>query len=123
MKSSNDKPSLRIATSTSWLFWGSRGRKFKSCRPDLLRMHVLRNVTLLGLLSLCSPGLLAGDVVNSELPWHEAVVDPQGKLLAWYDPAKNLGYDRVLHLAWDFIEHKIPNDPKSGLKVYIVCRL
>lgn len=58
--------------------------------------------------------------VNSELPWHDAVLDSQGRLLAWYHPEKNLGYDHVLHLAWDFMEHKVPNDPKSGLKVYLV---
>ncbi|HEV3415180.1 MAG TPA: hypothetical protein VG056_00115, partial [Pirellulales bacterium] len=47
--------------------------------------------------------------VNSELPWHNAVLDSQGKLLAWYRPEKNLGYDKVLRLAWDFMEHKVPN--------------
>jgi hypothetical protein len=62
----------------------------------------------------------AGNYVNSELPWHDVVVDSQNKLLAWYHPEKNLGYDRVLHLAWDFLEHKVPNDPKTGLKVYLV---
>ena len=61
-----------------------------------------------------------GGLVNSELPWHDAILDSQGKLLAWYHPEKNLGYDHVLHLAWDFIEHKVPNDAKTGLKVYIV---
>src|SRR5947207_6920136 len=62
----------------------------------------------------------AANYVNSELPWHDAVLDSQGKLLAWYHPEKNEGYDKVLHLAWDFIEHKVPNDAKSGLKVYLV---
>ena len=58
--------------------------------------------------------------VNSELPWHDAVLDPQNKLLAWYHPEKNQGYDKVLRLAWDFMEHKVPNDVSSGLKVYLV---
>lgn len=58
--------------------------------------------------------------VNSELPWHDAVLDPEGKLLAWYHPEQNLGYDHVLHLAWDYMEHKVPTDAKSGLKVYLV---
>ena len=58
--------------------------------------------------------------VNSELPWHEAVLDSKAQLLAWYHPEKNLGYDHVLHLAWDFMEHKVPNDAQSGLKVYLV---
>lgn len=62
----------------------------------------------------------AGTYVNSELPWHDLVVDGNDRLLAWYQPEKNLGYDRVLHLGWDFLEHKIPNDAQSGLKVYLV---
>src|SRR5579863_5492327 len=58
--------------------------------------------------------------VNSELPWHNAVTDSQNRLLAWYQPEANLGYDKVLRLAWDYLEHKIPTDAKSGLKVYLV---
>ncbi len=53
--------------------------------------------------------LLAQDVyVNAQVPWHPVVLDSQGKLLAWYQPEKNLGYDHVIRLGWDFIEHKIP---------------
>ena len=60
--------------------------------------------------------------VNAQLPYHEPVVDRQGKLLAWYEPEKNLGYDRVLRLGWDFIEHKVPLDTrtKTGLKIYLI---
>ena len=60
--------------------------------------------------------------VNAQLAWHEAVVDQQGKLLAWYKPEKNLGYDKVLRLGWDFIEHKVPRDTrgKTGQKIYLV---
>jgi len=60
--------------------------------------------------------------VNAQLGWHEAVLDQQGKLLAWYKADKNLGYDKVLHLGWDFIEHKVPNDTegKTGQKIYLV---
>jgi len=65
----------------------------------------------------CSAGI---DYVNSELPWHHVVVDSNNKLLAWYHPEKNQGYDRVLKLGWDFLEHKIPTDPKTGLKVYLI---
>ncbi len=61
-----------------------------------------------------------GFYVNSELPWHDAVLDSQDKLLAWYHPEMHLGYDKVLHLGWNFLEHKIPNDPKTGLKVYLI---
>jgi hypothetical protein len=60
--------------------------------------------------------------VNAQLGWHEPVLDQQGKLLAWYKPDKNLGYDKVLHLGWDFIEHKVPDDTagKTGQKIYLV---
>src|SRR5689334_25399307 len=36
--------------------------------------------------------------VNSELPWHEAQVDRSGGLVPWYQPRRDLGYDRVLRL-------------------------
>lgn len=42
----------------------------------------------------------AQDYLNSGLPWHEAVLDPQGRLLAWYHPEKNLGYDKFHRLDW-----------------------
>lgn len=60
--------------------------------------------------------------VNAQLPYHSPVLDRQGKLLAWYEPDKNLGYDRVLRLGWDFIEHKVPVDTrtKTGLKIYLI---
>jgi hypothetical protein len=58
--------------------------------------------------------------VNSELPWHQAVLDEQGQLLAWHQPQRGGGFDKVLHLAWDFLEHQVPDDPRSGLKVYLV---
>jgi hypothetical protein len=59
--------------------------------------------------------------VNAQMPWHNAVLDSQGKLLAWYHPEKNLGYDQVLRLTWDFLEHKVPIDnvKGSGVKVYL----
>jgi hypothetical protein len=65
----------------------------------------------------------AGDrFVNAQLPWHQASVDSQGRLLAWYAPERNLGYDHVLRLGWDFIEHRVPKDTvgKTGRKVYLV---
>lgn len=64
--------------------------------------------------------LRAADYVNSELPWHDAVRDSHDKLLAWFHPEKSQGYDKVLRLAWDYMEHKVPNDAKSGLKVFLV---
>src|SRR5256886_1090919 len=54
------------------------------------------------------------------LPWHRAVVDDQGKLLAWYRPQDGLGYDHVLRLGWRFIERRVPPDRKTGAKVYLL---
>ncbi|PYV21133.1 MAG: hypothetical protein DMG24_20520, partial [Acidobacteria bacterium] len=66
--------------------------------------------------------LPAEDRVNAQLPWHPPVLDAQGKLLAWYEPEKNRGYDKVLRLGWDFIEHKVPLDTRhhTGLKIYLI---
>jgi|SRR5579872_133438 len=66
--------------------------------------------------------LPAQNYVNSQLPWHDAVLDAQGKLLAWHHPEKNEGYDKVMRLGWDFLEHKVPNDTRhgSGLKIYLI---
>ena len=60
--------------------------------------------------------------VNSQLPWQKAVVDHDGRLLAWYRPEKNQGYDKVVRLVWDFMEHKVPNDTRTGigLKIYLI---
>ena len=66
--------------------------------------------------------LTAAEYVNAQLPWHKPVLDSQGKLLAWFEPEKNRGYDKVLKLGWDFIEHKVPKDTRhgTGLKIYLI---
>ena len=58
--------------------------------------------------------------VHPLLPWHRAVLDEQGKLLAWYRPQDGLGYDHVLRLGWRFIERRVPPDRKTGVKVYLL---
>lgn len=58
--------------------------------------------------------------VNAELPWHAAVVDPEGRLLAWYMPERGLGYDQVLRLGWRFIEHDVADQGSTRLKTYLV---
>lgn len=60
--------------------------------------------------------------VNAQLPWQKAVVDKDGRLLAWYHPERNQGYDKVLRLVWDFIEHKVPDDTRTGtgLRIYLI---
>ena len=76
-------------------------------------------------LALLMPTLLAAQetrYVNTELPWHPAIPDQRGKLLAWYEPEKSLGYDQVLRLGWNFIEHKVPRDTNhnTNLKIYLI---
>lgn len=74
------------------------------------------------LLFLTASTIKAQNYVNAQLPWHDRVLDSGGKLLAWYHPEKNLGYDKVLHLGWDFVEHKVPADRRTGtgLKIYLI---
>ncbi len=86
----------------------------------LLRMRFTKLLMLVSFAVLATNALWAQGFVNAQLPWHRAVVDSQGKLLAWYHPEENLGYDKVLHLGWDFLEHKVPDDPKTGLKIYLI---
>lgn len=71
---------------------------------------------------ICAPQVWAQGYVNSQLPWHDAVLDPNGKLLAWFNPAEGQGYDKVMRVGWDFLEHKIPIDTlnKTGQKIYLV---
>jgi hypothetical protein len=48
----------------------------------------------------------AAGPVHPLLPWHAAKRDAQRKLLAWYRPEAGLGYDHVLRLGWNFVEHR-----------------
>jgi hypothetical protein len=93
------------------------------------RLAVSGLAFVLGALAVCgagpltagaTPGPASPGYVNAELPWHPAVVDAQGKLLAWYEPDENLGYDEVLRLGWHFIEDKVPDEAGTGLKTYLV---
>ena len=58
--------------------------------------------------------------VHPLLPWHAAVVDANGKLLAWHKPRSGLGYDRVLRLGWGFLERRVPRDSRTGLPVNVL---
>lgn len=90
------------------------GRPFERCAAAALILTAL-DVSVLP----------ARDRVNAQLPWHEPVLDSQGRLLAWYEPDNERGYDKVLYLGWDFIEHKVPNDTRThaGLKIYLINSL
>ena len=89
-------------------------------------MKVLESIrwfpAVLALSAFCATAAERAPLVNAQLPWHPAVTDGQGKLVAWHQPDKNLGYDKVLRLGWDFLEHKVPADTKhgTGLKIYLI---
>jgi hypothetical protein len=79
-------------------------------------------ILLMGIMFL--PGEMpvsAQTYLNAQMPWHSAVLDAQGRVLAWYHPEKNLGYDEFLRLDWDFLEHKVPIDTTTGVKVYLTA--
>jgi hypothetical protein len=61
--------------------------------------------------------------LNAQMPWHEVVLDSQGRVVSWYHPEKNLGYDQFLRLDWDFLEHKVPIDTATGVKVYLTASM
>jgi hypothetical protein len=69
------------------------------------------------------PGVLAGaEPVNPHLTTHRAVLDRDGRVLAWYRPDRTRGYDHVVRLGWRFIESKVPRDSRwgTGLPVHLV---
>ncbi len=65
-------------------------------------------------------GIVKSYFVNAQLPYHNAVLDSTGRLLAWYHPEENLGYDNFVRMDWDLLEHKVPLDELDGVKVYLV---
>jgi len=82
-----------------------------------------RSLAAAAVLSVLAGSALVGqEYVNAQLPWHAPVLDAHGKLLAWSEADKNRGYEKVLRLDWDFIEHKVANDTRSrtGLKIYLI---
>jgi hypothetical protein len=81
----------------------------------------ISQLLLIGVMEFAGGCLFAQEdfYVNGDLPWHQAVLDPQGRLLAWYHPEKTLGYDQFMRLDWDFLEHKVPLDKNNGTKVYL----
>jgi hypothetical protein len=65
-------------------------------------------------------GVVKNYFVNDQLPYHDAVLDSTGRLLAWYHPEKNLGYDNFVRLDWEYLEQKVPLDKVDHVKVYLV---
>jgi len=63
-------------------------------------------------ITLCamSKAFGAETYLNAQLPWHPAVLDAKDRVLAWYQPDKNLGYDHFVRLDWfrrDTMAHRI----------------
>jgi hypothetical protein len=56
---------------------------------------------------------------------HLIVRAADGKILSWYKPEINgAGYGHVIKLASEFIKNTVPNDPKTGLKLYyLYCEI
>jgi hypothetical protein len=86
-------------------------------RPYFMLIPALKKFDLIA--ARDEQSLRASRPVHPLLPWHRAVRDTTGKLLPWYRPGRGLGYDRVLRLGWNFIERKVPPDPRTGSKVYL----
>jgi hypothetical protein len=59
------------------------------------------SIHMMVLVSGLGGALMGQNYVNSQLPWHDAILDGNGKLLAWHNPDKNQGYDKVMRLGWD----------------------
>jgi hypothetical protein len=72
------------------------------------------------MLPLWAQRTAAHEYVNGQLPWDTPLLDGQGNLLAWFHPKENLGYDHVLRLAWNLLEH-LPNDRRTGMPAYLNC--
>ncbi len=83
---------------------------------------MLLNLRLsLALLLLLPATLNAQTYLNAQMPWHPVELDAQGRVLAWYQPDKHLGYDQFMRLDWGFLEHKVPIDTVTNVKVYLTA--
>ena len=98
------------------------------CAEGDMNTHRTKSLQLLLVLAIAVGSLIAVRLfaqedfyLNADMPWHKAVLDSQGRILAWYHPEKNLGYDEFMRLDWDFLEHKVPIEQKAGVKVYLVA--
>jgi hypothetical protein len=88
-------------------------------RPYFMLIPALRKFDLVGARQTESLRVRRARPVHELLPWHRAVLDSQGKLLPWYKPRAGLGYEHVLRLGWNFIEHRVPRDPRTRSKVFL----
>ena len=86
------------------------------------RGSTLGIVVVIAAVAALAPARAAAEPVNALLPWHDAVLDARGGLLAWHEPRAGRGYDRVLRDGWTFLERGVPADTQggTGLPVYLV---
>jgi hypothetical protein len=114
-----DRPVVRqlMATRTRAQLAGKRPRRVvRSCVATAAAFAAVVS----GTPAIATSGAAPTPPVNSELPWNPAVTDASGGLLAWYRPQQGVGYDHVLRLGWNFLEHEIPDEPGTDLKTYLV---
>jgi len=76
------------------------------------------------LVSLAAVAALAAAVLlrpasAETLNGHTVLLDGGGKLLPWTGrPVPTDGYDRVVRNAWDYLLHRVPDDPATGRPAY-----
>jgi hypothetical protein len=100
-------------------------RRMAVCRRRRVRRSAVAALVAAAVGAVALVGGSAAEVgqrplVHPLLPWHSAVRDGQGRLLAWYRPDAGLGYDHVLRLGWRFVETRVPRDRRTGAKVYLL---
>jgi hypothetical protein len=72
--------------------------------------------SVFGVMLLCNCALAQKPQV---ICGHKVMYDSDGKVLAWYEPnVPGVGYDKVVHLAAEYIKTGCPIEPNTGLKVY-----
>src|SRR3979409_456379 len=73
-------------------------------------------------IALCVPNSADPEFLNPKLRDRPAARDADGRILAWYRPEEQRGYDHVVPPAWDCVERKAPRDRRwgTGLPVYLV---
>ncbi len=70
---------------------------------------------------VCLSSAAPAKTTRKALCTHDAIYDANKGLLAWYEPnTPGAAYDKVIDLAADFLKNRCPNEPNSGLKLYMV---
>jgi hypothetical protein len=88
----------------------------------LIRVRFLLAVTLLATVVALAEPVSPSRGATPRLLYHAVKRDSQGRLLAWYQPGQNAGYDHVIRLAWRYLERSVAHDRRwhTKLPVYLV---